>query len=138
MTRQEAARALGSEPGPGFYGPADLPGKMQCRYGAEQGVRAVNYVAVGLDTFATAAAAKGEYQRQHDLFERVFVAGTLSDVAGIGDRAMMVGENITAVATVVFLKGTHVVKVILVIVGAPESPKAAGIALAKAAAARVR
>ena len=133
ITQDEAATALGFNPGPEFAGLSDDPvAKPQCRYGTANGLREVSFIAIGLDKYGSAAAAKTEFTRQHEYLKGIFVNGALEDVRGIGDEAMMINDFKTE-ATIFFLKGSTLVRIILLKQGSPEPPKTASRQLAQAA-----
>jgi|GEM_PF-2139527 len=138
ITQDEAITALGFNPGPEFAGMSDDPvAKPQCRYGAPNGLREVSFIAIGLDKYGSAAAAKTEFTRLNEYLKGIFVNGALEDVNGVGDKAMMINDFKTE-ATIYFLKGSTLIRIILLRQGSPEPPKTASRQLAQAALSHLR
>ncbi len=124
VTEQEVAAVLGKDPGPGS--PFTSHGASQCQYGSFQ----TAFVLVNLNP----SQGKPFYDHAHS-DQKLSQAGTVSDVAGVGDRAFGIFGHGTA--SIYFNKGDALVLVMVAIRTASVPPKAQAVALATTAAGRV-
>jgi hypothetical protein len=124
VTEQEVAAALGTDPGPGSADTSN--GSSQCQYGTYQSA----FVLVNLNP----SQGKPFYDNTRNN-PKVSQAGTVTDVAGVGDRAFGIFGHGTA--AIYFNKGDALVLVMVEINTATSPPKAQALALAKTAASRI-
>src|SRR5450631_634408 len=119
VTEQEVGAALGTDPGPGSADTGE-GGSSQCQYGTPQSA----FVLVNLNP----TQGKPFYDNTRNN-PKLIQAGTVTDVAGVGDRAFGIFGHGTA--AIYFNKGDALVLVMVEIRTATSPPKAPALALAK-------
>ena len=124
VTQQEVGAVLGTDPGPGSGDTSN--GSSQCQYGTFESAFAL----VNLNP--SQGRAFYDHARSNP---KVSQAGTLTDVAGVGDRAFGIFGH--GAASIYFNKGDALVLVMVSIRTASSPPEAQALALAKTAASRM-
>ena len=124
VTEQEAATALGADPGPGQETPPGATGVGTCVYGAGSSV-----VRVTVD-------ASGVGKAVYDGDRSSYPSASATDVPGVGDGAFEITTSASQVTVYFYKRGTFV-SLTLGTAATTGPPKDQVVALATAAASRV-